>query len=373
MTWMMYGAYGYTGRLIVEEAVRRGLRPIIAGRSEERLREVGQRHDLDWRAFALDDAPAMKRALTGLDLVLNAAGPFGQTSRPLLDACLEIGTSYADIAGELDAFEEMFERVDDARRAGVAVVPGVGFDVVPTDALAVLAARGLPGATSLDIAVGTSGGASAGTLRTTVRVAALGGRARRDGVLVEEPVGTKVLAVRLPSGEHGMLSAPLSDLTTAWHSTGIETISTYLIVPASMRSFAAGAARFGGWLASIGPVRGAADALIRRFVSGPDEQQRAAARTSCWVRACRGVETYELLLDAPSGYDYTRMIAVTAVERLLVERPVGVLTPAQAFGPEIIETVAASVLWERRNREKWLAVVPSRRQPSVTSHEPTPR
>jgi short subunit dehydrogenase-like uncharacterized protein len=353
MSWMIYGAYGYTGTLIAEEAVRRGHRPILGGRSEPKLRELGTRLGLDWRAFSLDDKAGAHRALMGLELLLNAAGPFGQTCRPMLDACLEIGTSYADIAGELDAFGEMFRRGDEAKRVGIAVVPGVGFDVVPTDSLAVLAARELPGATSLEIAVGTTGGASGGTLRTTVRVAGHGGRARRDGVIIEEPVGTRVLAVQLPEHESGMISAPLSDLTTAFHSTGIRNISTYLMVPASFRNFAAGAARFGGWLASFGVVRGVAEAIIGRFVDGPDEAARASARTRCWARATRGDETLELMLDAPSGYAYTQHIAVTAAERLLASRPTGVLSPAQAFGPEIVHTVPESRLWRRRGGEAW--------------------
>ena len=353
MAWMIYGAYGYTGRLIAEEAVRRGERPLLAGRSEPKLRALGTELGLDWRAFALDDRDGALRALTGLELLLNAAGPFDQTCRPMLDACLEIGTSYADIAGELGAFEEMFERQDEARRVGIAVVPGIGFDVVPTDSLAVLAARELPAATALDIGIGTTGGASGGTLRTTVRVSGLGGRARRNGVIVEEPVGERVFAVRLPEKEMGMVSAPLSDLVTAFHSTGIATISTYLMMPSSFRGVAAGAARAGGWLASFAPVRALAEAIIGRFVDGPDEAARASARTHCWVRATRGADSVELLLDAPSGYDYTRQITVTAAQRLIADRPKGVLSPAQAFGPEIIRTVHPSILWRRRGAGAW--------------------
>src|SRR5688572_3399622 len=99
--WMIYGAYGFTGRMMAAEAVKRGHRPILAGRSESRLREVGVQLRLDWRAFALDNPSEIERGLTGIDVVVNAAGPFDATTHPLLDACMTMGTNYADICGEL--------------------------------------------------------------------------------------------------------------------------------------------------------------------------------------------------------------------------------------------------------------------------------
>jgi short subunit dehydrogenase-like uncharacterized protein len=345
---MIYGAYGYTGTLLAEEAARRGHRPLLAGRSSQKLRALGERLGLEWRTFSLDDPDDVDRGITGIDVVLNAAGPFGSTSRPMLDACLRMGTSYADIAGELDAYEAMFERQDEALRAGVMVVPGVGFDVVPTDCLAVRGARELPGATRLELAVGTSGGTSGGTLRATIRMAARGGRARRERRLVDEPIGAHVIAVKLPPGERGMVSAPLSDLVSAYASTAIPNIVTYLIVPSSLRSIAAGAARAGSWLATLGVVRAIAETFIRRMVEGPDEVGLRRGRTETWLRVSRNRESIDYYLDAPGGYAYTRDCAITAVERMLLRRDNGVLTPAQAFGEDFMFTVASSELWMRR-------------------------
>src|SRR5688572_30696176 len=163
--WMIYGAYGFTGRLMAAEAVRRGHRPVLAGRSESRLRELGKTLSLDWRAFALDDPHEIERRLTGIDVVINSAGPFDATTHPFIDACMKMGTSYTDICGELDVYEQIFAREEEVRRAGITVVTGVGFDVVPTDCLAVRAAREIGAPTSLEIAVGTSGGLSPGTMR----------------------------------------------------------------------------------------------------------------------------------------------------------------------------------------------------------------
>jgi short subunit dehydrogenase-like uncharacterized protein len=364
--WMIYGAYGYTGRLIAEEAVRRRARPVLAGRSEEKLRALGTRLGLDWRAFGLDDPKAIDRGLTGIDVVLNAAGPFGGTCRPVLDGCIRMGTTYCDIAGELDAYEAMFARQEEVRSAGIAVVPGVGFDVVPTDCLAMRAARELPGATLLELGVGTSGGASGGTLRATVRMAAQGGRARRNGELVREAVGDRAFTVRLPSRERAVVSAPLSDLVSAFESTAIPNISTYLVVPAPLRAIAVGGARFGSWLASITPVRAAVDALIGRFVDGPDEEALDRSRTETWLRVTRGDETIDYYLDAPGGYSYTMVCANLAVDRLLERRTPGVHSPAGAFGEEFMFEVPQSTLWRRVGRGAWEQVEHSRRmQPTA--------
>lgn len=354
--WMIYGAYGYTGRLVAAEAVRRGHRPLLAGRDGARLRELGVRLGLDWRAFALDDHAAVERGLTGVDVVLNTAGPFDSTSRPLLEAAIVLGTSYADISGELDVYEAIFARAEEIRRAGIAVVLGVGFDVVPTDCLAVRAARELGGAESLEIAVGTTGGASGGTLRATVRMAGLGGRTRRDGELAPEPVGSRTLSIHLPAGDRGMISAPLGDLASAYRSAGAPTISTFLIVPPGLRAVASAGARIGAWLATIQPIQKGVDALIRRFVDGPDAEALATSRTESWVRAVNGGASVEFMLDAPGGYTYSRASAVSAVEHLVVARRPGVMTPAQAFGEAFIDEIPSSVLWRRRDGGAWQKV-----------------
>ncbi|MBC8145333.1 MAG: saccharopine dehydrogenase NADP-binding domain-containing protein [bacterium] len=354
--WMIYGAYGFTGRLMAAEAVRRGHRPILAGRSEARLRELGISLGLDWKVFGLDNPREVERALTGIDIVLNSAGPFDTTTEPLLDACITMGTSYTDISGELDVYEQTFAREDEVRHAGITVVTGIGFDVVPTDCLAVRAAREIGKPTSLEIAVGTSGGLSPGTMRATFRMAGQGGRERRDGIIVEVPVAETVQRIRLPQRERGMVSVPLGDIASAFRSSGVRNITTYLIVPASLRALAAGASKVGGWIASIAPVQRAVDGLIARVAKGPDDEALASSRTESWVRASDGVETIEYYLEAPGGYTYTQVSAVRAIERLLRERIVGVFTPEQALGVDFINEIPQSKLWRRRSGSGWIVV-----------------
>src|ERR1041385_8703814 len=105
MPWMIYGANGYTGELIAREAIRRGLRPIIAGRNRTKIADLGQQTGLETRVFDLGDAPAAVESLNSVTLVLHCAGPFSATSAPMIDACLKSRAHYLDITGEISVFE----------------------------------------------------------------------------------------------------------------------------------------------------------------------------------------------------------------------------------------------------------------------------
>src|SRR5262245_43200382 len=91
---------------------------------------------LDWRASGLDDARGLDGALAGATVVLHCAGPFASTWRAMSDACLRARAHYLDITGEIAVFEGLATRDAEARKAGVMLLPGVGFDVVPSDCLA---------------------------------------------------------------------------------------------------------------------------------------------------------------------------------------------------------------------------------------------
>src|SRR5215213_4435335 len=136
MRWLLYGAYGYTGALVAAEAVRRGHRPILAGRSARRLAPLADRLGLDWLAVDLADSARLRAALRDVALVFHAAGPFVHTSAPMVQACLTSATHYVDISGEVPVLERTLALDAAARQRGIAVVGGAGLDVVPTDCLA---------------------------------------------------------------------------------------------------------------------------------------------------------------------------------------------------------------------------------------------
>src|SRR6059058_4542054 len=161
--FMVYGASGYTGRLLVEAALSGGLRPILAGRNETTLAPLAERLGLEYRVVRLGDPPTLDAALRKVRVVLHAAGPFSATARPMVDACLRTGTHYLDITGEVRVFEAVAARDAEAKSAGVMLLPGVGFDVVPSDCLAAHMKRRLPDAMDLKLYIGGLANMSRGT------------------------------------------------------------------------------------------------------------------------------------------------------------------------------------------------------------------
>ncbi|HET9451248.1 MAG TPA: saccharopine dehydrogenase NADP-binding domain-containing protein, partial [Aggregicoccus sp.] len=210
--WMLYGAAGYTGTLLAEEAVLRGHRPVLAGRRRERLLPLSERLGLEAVGVPLDDAAALRGAVEGCALVLHAAGPFVRTSRPMLRACLDAGAHYLDITGELPVFENTFRHHGEALERAVTLMSGVGFDVVPTDCLALHVAERVPGARELELAFAAIDHPSAGTLKTTLESLPAGGRVRRNGVLRAWPMGQGMKRVRFSDRTRTVVAVPWADL-----------------------------------------------------------------------------------------------------------------------------------------------------------------
>jgi short subunit dehydrogenase-like uncharacterized protein len=346
MSWGIYGAYGYTGRLIASEAVRRGQRPLLAGRDPARLAPLAEGLKLEWLAVGLEDPSALARAIEPLELVLHAAGPFARTSAPMVRACIEGRTHYLDITGEIPVLESIYSRDAEARAAGIALLPAVGFDVVPSDCLALHVARSVGEPRELEIAIAPSGRASAGTTRTVL--ASLAGRrtlglVRREGRLIERGIG-ETRRVRFSDGREreALVGIPWGDLASAYRTTGARDI-TISMASRPMKRIAA-LAPVAGRLLAIGPLQRVAEAVVARFVTGPDERARREGRSYLWARAvnAEGREA-EAWMETAEGYRFTALSAVACVERTLVERPAGALTPAGAFGADLALSIEGTV------------------------------
>ena len=201
MTWMIYGANGYTGELVAREAVRKGHAPILGGRSAGTVGRLAQELGLPSRVFSLDDPQGTAAELYGVAAVLHCAGPFVHTSAPMVNACLATGAHYLDITGEIAVFESVLGRGAEAKKAGVALLPGVGFDVVPSDCLATRLSAALPDATELALAFDTAGGSvSRGTMKTMIESLPGAGAVRRNGEIVSVPVAYDVREIDFGPG-----------------------------------------------------------------------------------------------------------------------------------------------------------------------------
>ena len=336
MTWMLYGAYGYTGRLVAAVATERGEMPVLAGRDEGRLRTLAEVLQLDHRVVVLDDPAALDRALSEVDVVAHCAGPFSATSGPMVDACLRTGTHYLDVTGEVEVLDAVLARHEEARAAGVTLAPGSGFDVVPSDCLAALLAAALPGASRLAIAVRLDGGPSAGTAATAVEAIDRPPVARLGGARVPAPPELRRRRVRFADGERDAVALPLADLATAWRSTGIEDVVVYGAVPAAVRAMTALPAR-ARRLAANRLSRQLLAAMARRL-PGPSPTTRSSTRSMVWAEvADRSGRVLEGTVDGPNAYDLT----ADAVVRIagLLEKGAGTpgaFTPAQAWGAELV-------------------------------------
>jgi saccharopine dehydrogenase (NAD+, L-lysine-forming) len=333
VTWLLYGANGYTGTLVARLAAARGERPLLAGRSAAKIAALADELGLEHRAFGLDDPDAIRRGLDGVTAVAHCAGPFSATAGPMARACVNARLHYLDITGEIDVFEELHGLSGRARAAGSVLLPGAGFDVVPTDCVAALLAEALPGAERLDLAFLAGGGPSPGTARTAVEGMGSGGRARIDGVITEVPVGWRTVRADFPSGPRTVASVPWGDVSTAYHSTGIGTITTYTAVPAAVlrADHVLGLHR----LLALAPVQRLALALAGRGVTGPSDERRARTRAEVWGRASAGEQAVEAALTTPNAYDLTADSVVRAIAKIGSAEP-GTHTPSSAFGARYV-------------------------------------
>lgn len=334
---LIYGANGYTGRLIAAAAVARGIRPILAGRDRDALDALAAPLGLTRRVFALDDAATIARQFDGVEVLLNCAGPFSRTCAPLLEACLGHKVHYLDITGEIDVFAHCHRAHNRAAREGVLVFPGTGFDVVPTDCVAALLKQRMPDANRLVLGFEAAGGPSPGTAKTSVEGLARGGRARIGGELVEVPLAWKSRTFTREDGSvRTAMTIPWGDVYTAHVSTGIADIETYMALPAKT------IARM-RWLRYLKPLFGLAP--VQRWLQaragatpGPDEVRRARSGCTVWgeVRNARGDEA-KLAIVTPNGYELTVSASLGIIERVLAAKPAGgFATPSQFMGADYV-------------------------------------
>ena len=337
-TLLIYGANGYTGRLTAKEAARRGMKPVLAGRHRDDVIALANELKLPYRVFDLSNAAEIVRNLDGVDVVLHCAGPFSKTSAPMLHACLESRTHYLDITGEIDVFEACHRADARAKECGIVVLPGSGFDVVPTDGVAAMLKQKMPQATSLVLAFEAGGGPSPGTAKTSVEGLARGGRARIDGQLRTVPLAWKDRTFERDGKQRRAMTIPWGDLYTAYVSTGIPNIETYMVV--SPKTIAnARRLRYVRPLLGLSFVQDFMKRRIERSNPGPSEQRRRDNGCYVWGEVKdRSGNIAKLSIAGPNGYDLTVTASLGIAERLLQGRSVagGYYTPSQLMGAEYV-------------------------------------
>lgn len=336
--WMIYGASGYTGTLIAEEAVRRGHRPILAGRSQEKLMPLAKRLRLDFVLLDLTDTEALNAAVKGVDLVLNAAGPFVHTSEPLIHACLAGSTHYIDVANEIPVFQLMESRHAEALRRGITLMTGAGFGVTVTNCLAKYVAMQIPDAVELSCASAPyAQQRSAGFTKTVLELLSQGGSVRRDGKLVACKLGSGEIQVPFPDGVRKLVPVPTADLEAAYRVTTIPNVTFYsaefptnpvfqVLLPMIQELLSKKTIR--NWLGRL------LDKHQPRTVTAKPAKERPSFAWAMAVDA-NGKE-FQAWLTLGEGYQFTAASSVLTVEKIIEKRLTGVLTPAEAFGADFV-------------------------------------
>ena len=344
--WLIYGANGYTGELIAREAAQRGLTPILAGRKRAVIEALAVELGLESRIFGLDDPKVIAASLNDCAVVLHCAGPFSRTAKPMIEACLLTHTHYLDITGEIAVFEMAASYDAVAQLANVMLLPGVGFDVVPTDCVAAQLKAQLPTATHLTLALRGLGPMSRGTTLTGLEGMSTGGTVRRDGKLIPVPTAWKTRYIDFGNGRGptATVTIPWGDVSTAYYTTGIPNIEVYLAFKKWSRRFIK-LSRYFHWLLGSAPVQSYFRSQVKLMPRGATPEQRARSTSYVWgeVRDDGG-RAVTLRIATPDGYTLTVLTALTIVEQALSgpqggHHPIGFQTPAKAYGSDLIFTL----------------------------------
>lgn len=344
--FLLYGAYGYTGRLITRMAADYGLRPTLSGRNEAKLKEMAEEFGFLYQTMSLDDEAALTELVSKFKVVLHAAGPFIRTAGAMHQACLKTGTHYLDITGEIAAFAAAQSLHAEAKAKGVMLMPGVGFDVVPTDCMAAYLKEQLPTADHLTLAFAMKGGGvSHGTAMTMVEGLGDSGAVRKGGKIIPVKPAYKVREFPFVAGKKRVaVTIPWGDVFTAYHTTGIPDIETFASTPSSQISFMK-ASRYLGPILRLSMVK----AFLRRKVAarpaGPTDEQRATGEAYVFgeVSNAHG-EIVRARLRAPEGYTLTAITALLITKKVLNgEVEAGFQTPAGLYGADLVLEVPGVV------------------------------
>lgn len=337
---LIYGAAGYTGRLATSEAMKLGLRPVLCGRDQRKVASMADRLGLDYRVAALADADRLREALDGIRVVLHAAGPFSETSPPMVDACLRRGAHYLDVTGEIAVIEALVRRDAEAREQKIMIMPAVGFDVVPSDCLAAHVARRLPGAQRLTLGLTGLRSMTRGSAKTLVEAANLG-VVRRAGMITSVPLGA--LQHRFDYGDGPRLSLNISwgDVATAYYTTGIPNIETYYEATPLVRGVLT-ANRYFGWMLRTTLWQALLKAQMDMLPEGPTDAERRALRMIIVAEAeDGGGRRVASRLRTPEAYTFTGMTAAAIARRVLQgDLEPGFQTPARVYGADFVLSFA---------------------------------
>ncbi|MFA3783782.1 trans-acting enoyl reductase family protein [Melioribacteraceae bacterium 4301-Me] len=333
---LIYGANGYTANLIINELLKRNIKPVLSGRNESAIKKLIEKYNLplSYKIFNLDDEDKTVENIKEFHTLLNCAGPFKYTAEKLIEACLKANVNYLDITGEIEVLQTAFEKDKQAKESKIVILPAIGFDVVPTDCLSKKISLTMPNAEHLMLGLlNKHGKISRGTLLTTIEVLSGNGKIRKDGILTDSPIGEYKIKVVNEKIKFYGISIPWGDVYTSYYSTEIPNISFYLALPRILY--------YSTWIIpaikkiiSNKYIKKVINSVIRKSTYGPSEKSRRKTRTIIWGRAIdESGKVYEEAYRVLEAYELTAISAAEAVVKVLSSNiEPGVYTPSNALG-----------------------------------------
>jgi short subunit dehydrogenase-like uncharacterized protein len=337
-TIFIYGAYGYTGKIIVDVAVNKGLKPLIGGRNKELTKALADEYQLDFEVLAVKDYDHWTQVLAKVDLLINCAGPFALTVEHIVPLCLKNRVHYLDITGEIEVFSYIASLDKEAQQSGVVLMPGVGFDVVPTDCLSAKLKERLPDGEQLVLAFQGSSGISRGTALSMARRYHNGGMIRQNGKLINVPIAHEVKEIAFGGMNRLCMTIPWGDVYTAYFTTGIPNIKVFTGVNQKTLNSLLTFKKF-KWAAKTGLIQWLMRKIIRSKVTGPSLENRKTKLTYLWGQISdKSGKSVTLEMQTMESYQLTAFTAIRAAQVILEggAQP-GYRTPAGAFGSDFID------------------------------------
>lgn len=323
-TLLIYGATGYTGRMASHNAKRLGLDLVIAGRTQSaKVKELASELGVSYKLFDVSETKLVDAALDGVSVLLNCAGPFLRTAEPLITACIRNKVHYLDCAAELDSYK-LAEKLDqEAKDAGVMLLPGCGGSVAQLGCLAAHAVERVTNPKSIDISLYVSGAMSRGSAISATENMSAECLQTVNGALVKQET-TNTIQLDFDTGEGEVINYPvtLPDLITIAKATKVPNVRTY--------------------------VHAAGDAFptgdLSLLPDGPTEEQREASpyHGAVTVTAEDGTIARSVL-HTVNGYTFTGLASAEAAGLVLAgSAQAGFQTPAEVFGKGFAETIATT-------------------------------
>jgi len=323
---LIYGASGYTGKIIAARAKQLNIDFEIAGREPDKTRRLAEELAVDYHIFDVDTEYAWTKALEGKTVLINAAGPFKFTAEQAMKACLNAGVHYLDISAELDTYRLAQSLDKEAHEVGIQLISGAGL-FVSYDALVVHLSKLVAEPQYLKVGFRHYGGFSRGSVLSSKNIADLGILIRRNGEIIYNPDPQSKM-FSFGQEEVECIPTPLGGIILSYKSTGVPNIEEFFSLKL--------------------PAIQLQDLTSENLPDGPTKEERAAGRNGISAElTSKDGKVVKAYVDAPSGYDLTPLSVVAVAHRILNgDFKVGYQSPGSAYGEDIINDIPDTYLIE---------------------------